>query len=55
MPVLLPPADAHGGGGRHFSTRPGAALPHVGALPICSTRDEISQPSWPFSSRATTA
>jgi len=20
-------------GGRHFSTRPGAALPHVGALP----------------------
>ena len=21
-----------GGGGRHFSTRPGAALPHVGTL-----------------------
>jgi len=29
--------------GRHFSTRPGAALPHVGALPTCV---DIVPPNW---------
>ena len=29
---LPPPGGGSGGGGRHFLTRPGTALPHVGAL-----------------------
>jgi len=33
-PWLKPLATPLTVGGRHFSTRPGAALPHVGSLPL---------------------